>query len=688
MIGRTLARTYQIERLLGGGGMGAVYAARHVRTGGIFAVKVLHRETAADAEIYKRFQDEARTVSALRHPHIVQVTDFDQDEDGNPFIVMELLEGEDLYQRLCRVGKLPIEQVLDIGRQVGSALHAAHEKGVIHRDIKPQNIFLVRHELADMVSEVAKVVDFGISKIRRTGGQMTRDMTILGTPQFMSPEAALGQNSQLDGRADQWSLAVIMYLALSGRLPFDGENLVGVLYMVVHEQPVPLPQLAPDVPEHVVAAINRAMSKKKDERFPRMADFVRAIMGQAGGNMRITSGLQMNSALFRLALPLEQPAHSPADAPTAVPHMGGTPPGGRAGSLPPMGQRGPGQAPPPAGPRRPEAATVVPLPVPGPESIPTRPNMSADMLPMTVPAVQPPPELVATPSSPTAMAPFLAEATRVNVMAPLPPPKRSGETPTNISMDQEALKSLLEGDEESAATPKDAHGQDDGDPTPDPGDIQGVPTRVASMPFYDSSGQPPPQAPPPPLPPAGELGSLQATVPLTSMRILEQGSAVDSAYPSTLTRAAGQQAESAPPKGLAGYIKSINWTRQRERLLSLAGIVPRSPQRLAIAAGGAAVLFVLLIILIVSGSRDKQPDKTPQEATPQQQEDDRVEPTHPVATPDGGSTAAPSGDNTEPPDANGETGPNGTKTPGKKVKPSGLTKRPGGKPGSHKPKLF
>src|SRR6185436_5101274 len=108
MIGRTLARTYQIERLLGGGGMGAVYAARHVRTGGIFAVKVLHRETAADAEIYKRFQDEARTVSALRHPHIVQVTDFDQDEDGTPFIVMELLEGEDLAGRLRRLKRLPL----------------------------------------------------------------------------------------------------------------------------------------------------------------------------------------------------------------------------------------------------------------------------------------------------------------------------------------------------------------------------------------------------------------------------------------------------------------------------------------------------------------------------------------------------------------------------------------------------
>ncbi len=293
MIGRILARTYHVERLLGGGGMGSVYAARHVRTGGLCAVKLLHPETAADAEIYKRFQDEARTISALRHPHIVQVTDFDRDDDGTPFIVMEMLEGEDLYQRLCRVGKLSLEHVLDIGRQVGSALNAAHEKGIIHRDIKPQNVFLVRHEVADMVTELAKVVDFGISKIRRPGPQVTRDMTILGTPQFMSPEGALGQNSQMDGRADQWSLGVIMYLALSGRLPFDGENLVGVLYMVVHEQPTPLQRLAPELPAHVVAAIARAMSKNKEDRFPRMADFVRALIGQAPGRgpIRVTSGM-------------------------------------------------------------------------------------------------------------------------------------------------------------------------------------------------------------------------------------------------------------------------------------------------------------------------------------------------------------------------------------------------------------
>jgi serine/threonine protein kinase len=714
IIGRTLARTYQIERLLGGGGMGAVYAARHVRTGGIFAVKVLHRETAADAEIYKRFQDEARTVSALRHPHIVQVTDFDRDDDATPFIVMELLEGEDLYQRLCRVGTLPLDQVLDIGRQVGSALHAAHEKGIIHRDIKPQNIFLTRHELADMITEAAKVVDFGISKIRRTGAQMTRDMTILGTPQFMSPEAALGQNSQLDGRADQWSLAVIMYLALSGRLPFDGENLVGVLYMVVHEQPTPLKQLCPEVPDYVVAAINRAMSKKKDERFPRMADFVRALMGTGtAAAMKLTSGLQMGSAVFRVPtqldpalqqqpivlspaapLQLQVPAQAPnpLDAPTAVPHLGGTPPrarGAAAAQSPRVSMPVPQF--PPFSPSGPEAATVGPQLSGPPESAPTRPNISDDNLPMTMPASQPPPELVATPSHPTAMSPFLPEATRVTVK----PKAQSGDTPTSISMNSDAIQELTSGIDDlgdSASTPKDQvpsgsnpalHGAEQ----PDPLDLQSVPTRVAMVPHF-------PASPPPPMPPGLESSSdaMNATIPLTSLRKFSAGSAVDTAYPSTLSRATGQQGVSMGPRRPLDYLrdrwqglKNINWQHKRERALAIIGVAPLSPQRLAIAAGSAGVLLALLLILILSSasSPDKDKDKDPKVATPPPTIEQPVEVTHPPAAVDAGEPAG----SEEDPSGKNPAGQNG---PGKKPKtPTPPTKKPPSKPsGKSKPKLF
>lgn len=713
--------------------MGAVYAAKHVRTGGIFAVKVLHRETAADAEIYKRFQDEARTVSALRHPHIVQVTDFDRDDDGTPFIVMELLEGEDLYQRLCRVGTLPVEQVLDIGRQVGSALHAAHDKGIIHRDIKPQNIFLVRHELADMVTEVAKVVDFGISKIRRTGAQMTRDMTILGTPQFMSPEAALGQNSQLDGRADQWSLAVIMYLALSGRLPFDGENLVGVLYMVVHEQPTPLKQLTPDVPDYMVAAINRAMSKKKDERFPRMADFVRALMGTGtAAVMKLTSGMQMGSAVFRVPtqleqpqqpiatppppmhapmqpqlqppmaqamqqpMPLQVPSHvpSPLDAPTAVPHLGGTPPRRGANVAPSPRVSMPVPQFPPYSPSGPEAQTMGPQIQTAPESAPTRPNISDDNLPLTMPASQPPPDLVATPSTPTAMAPFFPEATRVTAK----PKAQSGDTPTSISMSSEAIQELTSGIQDlgdSASTPKDARPPTDSNPAlrsgeepPDPMDLQSVPTRVAMVPNF-------PPSPPPPLPPGAEVSAdaMNATIPLTSLRKLQAGSAVDTAYPSTLSRATGQQGISMGPRRPMDYLrdrwqdlKNTDWRQKRERAMAIIGVSPLVPQRLAIAAGAAGLLLALLLILILSSSNSDDKDKGPKLATPPPPVEEPAEVNqNPVAI-DAGEPANPE----EDPNGKTPAGPSANGNGKKPKPPSSPPKKPPNKPsgGKTKPKLF
>ncbi len=729
--------------------MGAVYAAKHVRTGGMFAVKVLHRETAADAEIYKRFQDEARTVSALRHPHIVQVTDFDADEDGTPFIVMELLEGEDLYQRLCTVGKLPLDQVLDIGRQVGSALHAAHERGVIHRDIKPQNIYLVRHELADMVTEIAKVVDFGISKIRRAGAQMTRDMTILGTPQFMSPEAALGQNSQLDGRADQWSLGVIMYLALSGRLPFDGENLVGVLYMVVHEQPTPLKELCPEVPEHVINAIARAMAKKKDDRFPRMADFVRAISGHGqtvGAQIRLTSGLQMNSAVMRMPLQVEQvgaalvlpghaaaapalamgppaplalPAASPGasaplalDAPTRIPHPAPPIPAGPAfPSTPSAATRIPhlegrtGGTPTPitsplqsgAGSQSPSASTQ-PNVAPAPEMVRTIPAISGDMLPLTVPVSQAPAELVATPTSPTTQAPFPEVPTRVTAQPPSDaagkpaasgPRPPSGNTPTSISMSSSAFDAILN---DSSKTPVsiqegeglkelEAPGGEAKGPT-DPTDLQAVPTRVAyNAGASDSAIKATipitglvPRVGRDQLQGQGPSSAMNATLPISSLKRSQPGSSVDTAYPSTLSRATGEQAVSSGGRAALG----AQLQQFRDRAFALTGITPREPKRLAIAGGALAALVfvVLLLILLSGGSKPVEPVGTTTPATSEGHPGDsgKTGPTTPDPTSDAGkgvATTSPSGKDPTPPpsDPSGAgTDPNGG-TAGKGIDP-------------------
>ena len=580
LIGRTLSRTYHVERLLGGGGMGAVYAARHVRTGGIFAVKVLHRETAADAEIYKRFQDEAKTVSALRHPHIVQVTDFDQDEDGTPFIVMELLEGEDLYQRLCRVRRLSIPEVIDIARQVGSALHAAHDKGIVHRDVKPQNIFLVRHEIAEMVTEVAKVVDFGISKIRRNGAQMTRDMTLLGTPQFMSPEAALGQNSAIDGRADQWSLAVIMYLCLTGRLPFDSENPVGVLYMVVHERAVPIKQLAPEVPDHVIAAIERAMSKNKEERFSRMVDFVKAIIGQPA---TAPSRLHLNPAPPEpvKAQPSPRPQVAPARLPAAMPSVGHMP-------------TGPG-----AIPVKPNAMTIGGTPTP---------KFDPPTTPQATPPITPIPTRVASLSQPQAH------------RAP------SGNTPTNIVMNEAEMQALLS---RSAATP--------------------VSTDAAGVEF--EQGQTRVTGNNDPTPPVPEPG----------LRTPSEDRPFDP-YPSTLSRATGQQSASIGSK-ISSALKTTDGSAPISLLLSTIGVQPRSNLRLGL-SGAAIVLSIATLMWLLSG--DAPSDKT-QTASgpPTTSEHKRL-----GLVPDGGTPSAGSEDAT----------PSKTSPPSGRSSGSSAGKKPQAKP--------
>lgn len=277
LVGKVLANTYRLEQLLTSGGMGAIYRARHLRTGGTCAVKILHSRSAQNAELYERFQDEARIISALHHPNIVTVMDLDIDASGLAFIVMELLEGEDLQDRLERLGKLPLDEALEIARQLSSALHAAHQKGVIHRDLKPRNIFLAKQEINGQVVETVKVIDFGVSKIPRPADRATRDLLVLGTPRYMAPEGALGQNSQIDGRSDEWSVAVILYRMLSGKLPFDQENVIDLFKQVVNDPPIPIEQLVPDLPRHVAAAIKQALSKKKEDRFPSMVEFLAAL---------------------------------------------------------------------------------------------------------------------------------------------------------------------------------------------------------------------------------------------------------------------------------------------------------------------------------------------------------------------------------------------------------------------------
>jgi len=254
--------------------MGEVYEARHARLAGRYAVKVLHVEIRKHPEIFLRFRREAQITSALRHPGIVQVIDFNTTPDGAPYLVMEYLEGKDLGQVITRQGALGVTRAADITSQIARALSAAHRKGVVHRDLKPQNIFLLPADEDE--PERAKVLDFGISKIRSVSRKLTGTAVVLGTPQFMAPEQAEGRD-EVDAAADQFSLAAIVYEMLTGRPAFSGETLASVVYQIVHVDPVPVTTLRPDLPPAIQQVLARALAKRKQDRFASVREFSREL---------------------------------------------------------------------------------------------------------------------------------------------------------------------------------------------------------------------------------------------------------------------------------------------------------------------------------------------------------------------------------------------------------------------------
>jgi serine/threonine-protein kinase len=278
-VGSVIAGTYTIERLIGKGGMGAVFLASHARLPGKkVAIKVLHADIA-DPESMARFRREAEIATRLGHANIVEVHDFNVLEDGTPYLVLEFLQGESLDRRIAS-GALTVEQTMTIVRQVGAALVAAHREEIIHRDLKPQNVFLVPVEADGYTSERAKVLDFGISKIRGSQTIKTQDTSILGTPQYMAPEQALGNHAAVDARTDVFALGAMVYEMLCGAPAFAGASVPEVVFKVVYEEPQPLAARVPGLPPHVTAAVHRALAKKADERFPDVASFVEALTGQ------------------------------------------------------------------------------------------------------------------------------------------------------------------------------------------------------------------------------------------------------------------------------------------------------------------------------------------------------------------------------------------------------------------------
>jgi Serine/threonine protein kinase len=282
---------YRIVRLLGEGGFGEVYLAENPLIERRAAVKVLHTALAQDAELVRRFLNEARAASAIRHRNIIEVFDAGVTPEGAPYILMEFLEGVSLQKRLADVGRLALPQALEIARQAGSALAAAHAAGIVHRDLKPENMFLVP-EAGAPGGERVKILDFGIAKIVRssgTGGTLrTQTGLIMGSPAYMSPEQCK-DSADVDLRSDVYSFATIVYEMLAGRTPYLAASGTEMLIMHLTGTPRPLREWAADVPAHVDAAVMRALSRARADRFDSIASFVGALRGDVAGGAAVLS---------------------------------------------------------------------------------------------------------------------------------------------------------------------------------------------------------------------------------------------------------------------------------------------------------------------------------------------------------------------------------------------------------------
>lgn len=281
--GTILAGKYRIEGRIGEGGMGDVYRAHHLKIDKPVAIKVLAPEQVRRPRLVTRFLQEARAASRIRHENVVDITDFGESE-GLTFFVMELLDGEDLSRLLKREERIGWARAKGIVLQLLDALAAAHRAGVIHRDIKPHNCVIIRRESrADFV----KVIDFGIAKLRNDGSgeQLTRTGAIVGTAEYMSPEQ--GSGAELDGRCDLYSVGVILYRMLTGRVPFAGSNPMGVLYQHIHTPLTPPSKACPEagIGPELDALVARALEKDRERRFADAAAFAAAVraIGDDGG---------------------------------------------------------------------------------------------------------------------------------------------------------------------------------------------------------------------------------------------------------------------------------------------------------------------------------------------------------------------------------------------------------------------
>ncbi len=328
-IGDRIEGKYEIKRLLGEGGMGAVYEGENTLIHRRVAIKVLHSGVAALEEAVKRFENEAQAAGRIGSDHIVEVLDLGRLESGDRYMVMEFLKGESLSARIAARGRLSATEICHIGLQLLEGLSAAHEAGIIHRDLKPDNVFLVAQ--AKGRTDFVKILDFGISKFNVLGKDfsMTRTGSVMGTPYYMAPEQARGAKN-LDARLDVYAAGVILYEAATGRVPFDGDTFNELLIKIVTEESPSVRSVVPELDAGLAEIIDRARQKNPEHRFASAREFRDALVRWSEGvRSELASGA---------TLPLSPPALVSPGADTAL--AGGAGLGAR--ELLPAGAAAPG----------------------------------------------------------------------------------------------------------------------------------------------------------------------------------------------------------------------------------------------------------------------------------------------------------------------------------------------------------
>ncbi|MBN1771021.1 MAG: serine/threonine protein kinase [Deltaproteobacteria bacterium] len=423
--GQVLEGKYRLLRQLGEGGMGVVWAAEHVRLGRPLAVKLLRGDLADNPRTLQRFHQEAVAASRIGNPHIVEVIDLGTAPNNAPFIVMELLEGQTLYDLLQDQPVLPVGRAVDILCQVLSGLAAAHAKNIVHRDLKPANVFLTRYGNRD---DFVKLVDFGVSKILGSDAQLTRSGALLGTPTYMAPEQVLARR-RLDHRVDLWAAGVILYLALTGRRPHEASTRNELLVRIVNSDVKPIRPQRREVDEPLERAVLRALQRDVDRRWPSAEMFRDALLpyrvqgsivpaagratpiGVPTGAAR--PGARASSSPTSSAPPPEdQTVSTPGLVPSGVSSLGSAP---RTPSF-----SAPSALPEPPGPHPAAAAVPAARPRPARDSasqVPTEPRL----------------ERGAIPTGPVAAAPPEVDSERVSVVWEIAPAARPTFSPTTSS---------------------------------------------------------------------------------------------------------------------------------------------------------------------------------------------------------------------------------------------------------------